>query len=102
MTGVLITFQYDGGSFDRQRLEGVAEAASPAFEGMPELRFKVFTVDEAKRRAVNFYLWESDDAARAFFSDEVRERVTGLYGVAPTIDFLEIAAFVDNEVTAAA
>jgi hypothetical protein len=102
MTGVLITFQYDETSFDPQRIEGVAEGARPAFEGMPELRFKAFTVDEANRRAVNFYLWDSEDAARAFFGEEVRQRVTGLYGVPPTIDFLEVAVFVDNGVAPAA
>ena len=45
---------------------------------------------------MNFYVWESEDAARSFFSDELRERVTGLYGVAPTIEFVEIAQLVDN------
>ena len=45
---------------------------------------------------MNFYVWESEDAARRFFSDELRERVTGLYGVEPTIDFVEIAQMVDN------
>lgn len=29
-------------------------------------------------------------------SEEMRERVTGLYGVEPTIDFVEIAQLVDN------
>jgi hypothetical protein len=29
-------------------------------------------------------------------SEELRERVTGLYGVAPAIEFVEIAAIVDN------
>jgi hypothetical protein len=28
----------------------------------------------------------------------MRERVTGLYGVEPTIDFMEIAPLVDNSV----
>jgi hypothetical protein len=45
---------------------------------------------------MNFYVWESADAAKTFFSEEMRERVTGLYGVAPTIDFVEIAQSVDN------
>ena len=45
---------------------------------------------------MNFYVWESADAARAFFSEEMRERVTGLYGVEPAIDFVEIAQLVDN------
>ena len=45
---------------------------------------------------MNFYVWESEDAARSFFSEELRKGVTGLYGVAPTIDFVEIAQLVDN------
>jgi hypothetical protein len=45
---------------------------------------------------MNFYIWESADAAKRFFSEEMRQRVTDLYGVEPTIDFVEIAQFVDN------
>jgi hypothetical protein len=44
------------------------------------------------------YFWESEDDAHAFFSDELRERVTGFYGVAPTVEFLEVMALVDNGV----
>lgn len=95
MIGVSVRFDYDGG-FDRSRLIDVAEHARGMFEGMPGLRYKVFTVDEKNQRAMNFYLWESKEAAEGFFTDELRERVTGLYGVAPTIDFVEIAAIVDN------
>jgi heme-degrading monooxygenase HmoA len=95
MIGVSVTFQYDE-DFDRARVVGVAEKARGTFEGMPGLRSKVFTVDEQHRRAMNFYVWDSRDAAQSFFSDEMRERVTGLYGVAPTIDFVEIAEIVDN------
>ena len=74
----------------------IAAEAAPRFEGMPGLRSKTFTFDEANGRAINFYVWDSDDAARAFFNDELLERVTGLYGVKPTIDFVEVAALVDN------
>jgi heme-degrading monooxygenase HmoA len=74
----------------------VAENARGMFEGMPGLRFKFFTFDEKQQRATNFYVWDSQDAAEAFFSDELRERVTGLYGVPPSIDFVEIAEIVDN------
>ena len=95
MVGVIITFQYDE-DFDHARVVSIAENARGAFEGMPGLRSKAFTVDDAGRRATNFYVWESEDAARSFFSDELRERVTGLYGVEPTIDFVEIAEMVDN------
>jgi hypothetical protein len=95
MIGVNVTFTYDG-DFDRARVVGVAENARGMFEGMPGLRFKFFTFDEKHQRATNFYVWESNEQAERFFSDELRERVTGLYGVAPTIDFVEIAQVVDN------
>jgi len=93
--GVSVTFQYDE-DFDRARVISIAESARKTFEGMPGLRSKVFTVDDTGRRAMNFYVWESAEAATRFFSEEMRERVTGLYGVAPTIDFVEIAQIVDN------
>jgi hypothetical protein len=93
--GVSVTFQYDD-DFDHARVVSIADNARATFDGMPGLRSKAFTVDDARKRAMNFYVWESADAARGFFSEEMRERVTGLYGVEPTIDFVEIAQLVDN------
>jgi hypothetical protein len=95
MIGVSVTFQYDE-DFDHARVISVAEKARKSFEGLPGLRSKVFTVDDAGRRAMNFYVWESAAVAQSFFSEETRERVAGLYGVEPTIDFVEIAQLVDN------
>ena len=95
MIGVNVTFDYDG-DFDRSRVTGVADQARAMFEGMPGLRFKFFTFDEKQSQARNFYVWDSEEAANAFFSEELRQRVTGLYGVAPTIEFVEIAQIVDN------
>jgi len=95
MIGVNVIFDYDG-DFDRSRVVEVAENARGMFEGMPDLRFKFFTFDEKEQRATNFYVWESKDAAEAFFSEELRQRVAGLYGVAPNIEFVEIAQIVDN------
>lgn len=45
---------------------------------------------------MTFHVLESSEAAEAFFIDELRDRVTGLYGVSPTISFSEIAEIVDN------
>jgi hypothetical protein len=95
MIGVYVTFGYDG-NFERSRVIDIADNARKTFEGMPSLRFKFFTFDEERQRATNFYVWESKEAAESFFSPELRERVTGLYGVAPTIEFVEIAQLVDN------
>ena len=53
-------------------------------------------VDATARLANNFYVWDSKEAALEFFSDELRQRVTDLYGVATTIEYIEIAQIVDN------
>ena len=42
--------------------------------GLLGLRFKVFTVDDKQQRAIDFYVWDSKEAAEAFFTDELRER----------------------------
>jgi heme-degrading monooxygenase HmoA len=95
MIGTIVTFQYEG-DLDAAKVEKIASDVRGMFEGMPGLRSKAFTFDKERKRATNFYVWESDEPARAFFTDALRERVTGLYGVAPTIEFVEIAELVDN------
>jgi hypothetical protein len=95
MVGVFLTFRY-GDDFDEQAVRKIADAARPRFKGMPELRSKAFTVDARKRVATNFYVWSSVESAKAFFTDALLERVTDLYGVRPSVDFVQIAALVEN------
>jgi hypothetical protein len=95
MIGVIVTFQY-GDDFDEQLLRELAETARPRFEGMRGLRSKAFTVSASTRRAVNFYVWDSEDAANAFFTDELVQQVTGLYGVRPDIEFVQLVTLVEN------
>ena len=95
MIGVFVTFDY-GEGFDSEQLAKVAEEVQGRFQGMPGLRYKFFTVDGKQRRAVNFYAWDSEEAARAFFTPELTERVTELYGVRPSIHFVDIAAAVED------
>lgn len=95
MIGVNVTFDYSG-DFDRERVVKVAANARGMFEGMPGLRLKVFTLDPERQRAANFYIWDSEETAQGFFTKELRDRVTNLYGVAPGIEFVEIAEIVDN------
>ena len=95
MIGVFVTFRY-GDAFDERAVRKIAETARAGFQGMPGLRSKAFTLNSGKREATNFYVWESEDAAKTFFSDELIERVTGLYGVRPTVEFVQIATLVEN------
>jgi hypothetical protein len=94
MIAVFVTFDSD--SLDEARVRKVAVEARGMFEGMASLRNKFFTIDDEKHRARNVYVWESEDAARQFFSDQLVERVTTLYGVQPHIEFAEIIELVDN------
>lgn len=95
MIGVIVTFQYTTG-FDEAKLRAIAEDAQHMFIGMPGVRSKAFTVDATNRRAVNFYLWESRQAAEGFFTPQTEEFVTGLYGAPPEILFVDVVAVVDN------
>jgi hypothetical protein len=60
------------------------------------LRSKTFTANAIAHEALNVYVWDSQDAAKAFFNEELAQRLTVLYGVRPSIAFVEIAATVDN------
>jgi len=95
MIGVNVSFDYSG-DLDRERVIKVAANSRRIFEGMPGLRLKVFTLNQERPRAANFYIWDSEEAAKGFFTQELRDRVTNLYGVAPSIEFVEIAEIVDN------
>ena len=95
MIGVFVTFRF-GDKLDEQAVRQIAETARSRFEGMPGLRSKAFTLNSESGEATNFYVWESEEAANAFFTDELLERVTDLYGVRPTVEFVQIAALVEN------
>jgi len=95
MIGVFVKFHY-GESFEEKAIRNLAETARVKFEAMPGLHSKAFTFSSAKREATNFYIWDSEDAAKAFFTDQLLERVAGLYGVRPSVDFVQIATLVEN------
>jgi hypothetical protein len=95
MIGVFVTFRY-GENFDEQKVQKIAQTARAKFEGPPALHSKAFTFNSAKRQATNFYIWDSEDAAKAFFTEDLLQRVTTLYGVRPDIEFVQIAALVEN------
>jgi hypothetical protein len=95
MIGVFVTFRY-ADDFDEQALRKIAETARARFEGLLGLRSKVFTLNSGKLEAKNFYVWDSEDAAKTFFTDDLLERVTSLYGVCSSVEFVQIATLVEN------
>jgi heme-degrading monooxygenase HmoA len=95
MIGVFVSLTFPE-TFDAPALRAIAQQARAKFEAMPGLRSKVFTLNQAQRQAVNFYIWDDEAAARAFFTSELTDRIAQLYGSTPTIAFVEIAELVEN------
>lgn len=100
MIGVIVTIG-PGENLNRQRASVVAEQAVPMFQGMDGLLSKVFMWDDETGTVINTYVWDSEPAARAFFTPEVKEQITELYGVEPQVRFAEVSALVDNRVAVA-
>ncbi len=95
MIGVFVEFEY-GEDFDGARLTEIAHGARATFDGMRGLRQKTFTIDLPSRRATNVYVWESEEAAQAFFDEERVRHIADLYGVEPSVRFVEIPELVVN------
>ncbi|WP_328666983.1 hypothetical protein OG905_08020 [Streptomyces sp. NBC_00322] len=98
MIGVLVTFAQTD-KFDRSTIAKIAGELRGPFEGMAGLRFKSFMLDEDGDQARNFYVWDDEEKGRAFFTEELVDKVTGIYGVPPKIEYLDIVGFVDNSGT---
>jgi hypothetical protein len=97
MIAVMVRFRYEN-DFNEARLQQIADGARTKFQGMPGLHSKAFTIDTARRQALNFYVWESEDAARKFYSPQMIEGVATIYGVRPSIEYVTLAALVENPV----
>ena len=97
MIGVIVTIG-PGDDLNRQRATAVAEQAGPMFEGMDGLMSKVFMWDDETGTVTNTYVWDSEAAARAFFTPELTAQIVELYGVEPRVRFTEVSALVDNRV----
>jgi hypothetical protein len=95
MIGVIVTFTPDD-KFDRSMLTKIADDSRGLFEGMPGLRFKASTVDDDALRARNLCVWDDEQKARGFFTDDLVEQVKAAYGFAPSIEYVDIVGFVDN------
>ena len=95
MIATLVTFNL-GDAFNEETARNNALMSRGKFEGMPGLRSKAFTIDADRKQARNFYIWNNEATARNFFSEQNLEGVTKLYGVRPSVDFLEVATLVDN------
>jgi heme-degrading monooxygenase HmoA len=97
MIGAIVTLG-PGENLDRERATAVAEQQGPLFQGMDGLLSKVFMWNDETKTVINTYVWDSEEAARAFFTPELKARVIELYGVEPHVQFAEVSALIENRV----
>src|SRR5262245_30406511 len=97
MIGVIVTIGPEA-ELTRERASAVAEQEGPKFEEIDGLRSKVFMWNDETGTVTNTYIWDSEEAARAFFKPELKALVTELYGAEPQVQFAEVSALIDNRV----
>lgn len=100
MIATLLTFRHTEATYDRARLEAISHSTAPKYHGLPGLIVKTYWYDDANREHGGFYVWESRQHAEATHTDEHRERLALLYGVAPTVRYLDAPILVNNTTVA--
>jgi hypothetical protein len=74
----------------------VFRSRAPKYLKVSGLLRKNYFVAEDGRRAGGIYVWESKARAQEFFSPDWQRMVTGNFGVAPEILYLDSPVMVDN------
>ncbi|GIW06604.1 MAG: monooxygenase [Dehalococcoidia bacterium] len=68
------------------------EAIAPVFEKEPGFIHKAFLRSPDGSTWGGFYIWESREAAEAYYNADWRERMTARYGQEPSVTYFEVPA----------
>ena len=92
----IVTFRHPEGGYDRPRFEAINRSTAPKYEGLAGLVSKAYWYDDAARENGGLYIWQTRDAAEATHDEAHLDRLEELYGVRPTVRWLDVAVFVNN------
>ena len=95
MIGVMVTIPL-GDNYDAEALRAAAAGSRARFEGLAGLVSKTYLLDPVRREARNLYVWQSEEAARSFFTTDTLAHIAKVYGATPKLDIVEVAAQVVN------
>lgn len=95
MYTVLVKYELPEARPREAMMEGF-KAAEPMFRSAPKLIRKYFCYDEAAHTGHSVYLWESKEAAQAFFNDKFIEQFRAKFGATPELLMLDTLMVVDN------
>ena len=92
----MVTFRHTAETYDRARLEAINRTTAPKYEGLPGLLIKAYWYDDGARENGGLYIWSDRAAAEATHDEAHLARLRELYGVAPSVRWLDVPVFVDN------
>jgi hypothetical protein len=92
----IVTFRHPEGAYDRPRFEAINRSTAHRYEGLPGLVSKAYWYDDAAHENGGIYLWSNREAAEATHDGAHLDRLQELYGVRPTVRWLDVPVFVDN------
>ena len=98
----IVTFQHTKQSYDRERLEAINRSTAPKYVGLHGLVSKAYWYEDATFQNGGIYLWNSREAAEATHDDAHLARLEELYGVRPTVRWMDVPVFVNNAATSPA
>ena len=76
--------------------KAIFQSTAPRYQSQPGLIRKYYVLSEDGMTAGGVYLWRSRQDADALYTDEWRAFVTGKYGAAPQVVYMESPVIVDN------
>ena len=96
MIATIVTFRHSADAYDRARFEAINRTTAPKYEGLEGLVGKAYWYDNDVCENGGIYVWTSREAAEATHDEAHLQRLTELYGVRPTVRWLDVPVFVDN------
>ena len=70
---------------------------SPAFQALPNLKQKYFTVNDETHRAGGIYLWTNAAAAKAFYSDKWKSGVQSTFGAPAELTWFDAPVIIQGK-----
>ncbi|HSU55519.1 MAG TPA: YdhR family protein [Candidatus Dormibacteraeota bacterium] len=92
---VVTRFELPGGLTPEQ-IRAAFDEAAPKFRNVPGLVRKQFLRSKDCRTAGAVYLWNDEQAARAFMNERVAPMIRDKFRVEPAIEFYDSPVIVEN------
>lgn len=92
---VITRFQLPAG-VTADQIHAAFDEAAPRFRNVPGLVRKQFLCSKDCRIAGGVYLWNDEQAARAFMNERVVPMIRGKFHVDPVIEFYDSPVIVEN------